>query len=261
MNAYSSFPDGINLPRSEAPALLSAPNLIVDYASVSRPVHDPPDNYLDVISSRAGDLAIVIGNTGSADPLPALCARHFLQGAISLGQTKPQPFTRGLNAMIYDCCETKGYLSCFYAQYSRCSSMLRYVNAGHEAPLLIRGLTDEVLRLEKGGPVLGLQARPTYAQGSLQLRPGDQLVAFTHGVVESLARQTSGSAEAVLVNLMKSCRHRRAAELVSLIIAKTGAVATETCLDLGVIAARVDATSAGKDALTIQTNTALLAEA
>ena len=66
---------------------------------------------------------------------------------------------------------------------------LRYLCAGHPAPLLLRD--GRVVRRLEGGqrPLLGLEAREL-SLGEEQLQPGDILVVYTDGVVE--ARDSAG---------------------------------------------------------------------
>ena len=61
---------------------------------------------------------------------------------------------------------------------------LRYANAGHPAPLLLRA-DGGLERLETGGPVLGIVADAAYEEAALPLRGRDRLVLFTDGVLEA----------------------------------------------------------------------------
>jgi serine phosphatase RsbU (regulator of sigma subunit) len=66
--------------------------------------------------------------------------------------------------------------------------MLRYVNAGHPPPILFRQNGNgefELLRLERGGPVLGLLPEGQYEQGEQGIMATDLLVAFSDGIVEA----------------------------------------------------------------------------
>ena len=61
---------------------------------------------------------------------------------------------------------------------------LRYVNAGHNPPALVRadGRTET---LTEGGMVLGLFDSVPYAAGSVQMNAGDVLVVYSDGVSET----------------------------------------------------------------------------
>ena len=58
------------------------------------------------------------------------------------------------------------------------------MNAGHNAPLVLRG--DDVLRLEACGPVVGLLPGARYGQDEFCLQAGDVFVAYTDGISEAL---------------------------------------------------------------------------
>lgn len=63
---------------------------------------------------------------------------------------------------------------------------LRYVNAGHEAPLLLRKRSDRVDRLHDGGPVLGCLPEAKYSAGEVQLSVGDTLILYSDGISEAV---------------------------------------------------------------------------
>lgn len=75
------------------------------------------------------------------------------------------------------------FITLFYALMDTASRQLRYTNAGHNPPIVIRR-GEEVLRLGEGGPVLGVFPDWTYDHQTLTLNPGDRLLLFTDGVTE-----------------------------------------------------------------------------
>jgi sigma-B regulation protein RsbU (phosphoserine phosphatase) len=62
------------------------------------------------------------------------------------------------------------------------------VNAGHNPPMVFRRANGsrEVLRLDTGGPVIGLIEDCVYRQGCVTLSAGDVLVAYTDGISEAM---------------------------------------------------------------------------
>ena len=66
---------------------------------------------------------------------------------------------------------------------------MRYINAGHNYPILLRA-SGSVERLETGGPPFGVpqfsDAEIVYASARVQLDPGDLLFIFTDGVAEAV---------------------------------------------------------------------------
>ena len=62
---------------------------------------------------------------------------------------------------------------------------MTYVNGGHNPPLVFRK-SGQVLRLETGGPVVGLLPILSYQEANVSLEDGDMLVAFTDGISEAM---------------------------------------------------------------------------
>lgn len=111
-----------------------------------------------------------------------------------------------INRLLCHSTSDATYVTFFYAEYDEQTRQLTYVNAGHNPPLLFRAqsVADEhttmqsvttfsdgrveaqCFRLDKGGPVIGLFEQSRYEQGTVHLRSGDLLIAYTDGVTEAL---------------------------------------------------------------------------
>lgn len=76
------------------------------------------------------------------------------------------------------------YTTLFAGSLNPLNGDLRYVNGGHNPPLLVRA-NKEVVRLAPTGPMVGLLPGVTFAEGRAHVGPGDTLVIFTDGVVEA----------------------------------------------------------------------------
>jgi len=63
------------------------------------------------------------------------------------------------------------------------SGALRFVNAGHNPPFVLRARAPESL-MASAIP-LGMMAGTTYLEGDLKLEPGDLLVAYSDGLTEA----------------------------------------------------------------------------
>jgi sigma-B regulation protein RsbU (phosphoserine phosphatase) len=90
-----------------------------------------------------------------------------------------------LNQLVYDSSAPNRYATFFYGEYNAASRVFRYVNAGHNPPMVFR-TSGEVVRLDVGGPVVGLIQDCVYERGCVTLDAGDRLVAFTDGVSEAM---------------------------------------------------------------------------
>jgi sigma-B regulation protein RsbU (phosphoserine phosphatase) len=86
------------------------------------------------------------------------------------------------------------------------------VNGGHNPPMVFRG--GEVIRLEEGGPMVGLFRPSRYSQASLTMQRGDVLVLFTDGISEAMNDRDEEWDEERLVEAVRSCRERAAADMI-----------------------------------------------
>jgi phosphoserine phosphatase RsbU/P len=130
-----------------------------------------------------------------------------------------------MNGFLHRSTGSNSYATFFYAQLDERSRQLRYVNAGHNPPYLLRpaawhaaGTSDapaEIRELTIGGTVLGLFPQMTYEEASVQLRSGDVLVAFTDGVTEALNASEEEFGEERLKNLLRGVIHLPAGEISS----------------------------------------------
>ena len=81
------------------------------------------------------------------------------------------------------------FASMIYLEIAANEPNVRFINAGHQPPLLIQG--DQVSEWPKGGPALGIQPRASYSTQSLNLNPGETLFFYSDGLVE--ARNLEGN--------------------------------------------------------------------
>jgi sigma-B regulation protein RsbU (phosphoserine phosphatase) len=120
------------------------------------------------------------------------------------------------------------YLTLFVAVVDGASGLVRYVNAGHNPPMVLRG-DGPAESLGPTGRPLGLFPGGGYAEGRTVLRPGDALFLYTDGLVEAeddrgepfgaaklealLVRERASSPTGLLASVEESLhRHRGAQE-------------------------------------------------
>lgn len=151
--------------------------------------------------------------------LPAAIMMSNMQAALKSAASDklpPNVLCNQLNKLLCGSIPINRFITCFYGLLDTRSGVLRFTNAGHNSPLLVRG--DKVLSLETGGKVLGAFADSIYAEGQIPLRSGDRLVLFTDGLTE--VRNAAGEefGEARLRELLASEHRRNAQDLQSLIL-------------------------------------------
>jgi sigma-B regulation protein RsbU (phosphoserine phosphatase) len=88
-----------------------------------------------------------------------------------------------LNKQLYANTSPEKYATFCFALYDEPRSMLKYTNAGHLPPILLRN-GEPYSELGVTGTVVGAFPFSRYEEQEIELRSGDLLVAYTDGVVE-----------------------------------------------------------------------------
>jgi sigma-B regulation protein RsbU (phosphoserine phosphatase) len=87
-----------------------------------------------------------------------------------------------LNRQLFATTAPEKYATFYFAIYDDATHALRYTNAGHLAPILVRG--NDLSLLDSTGTVVGAFPIARYAEKTVALQQGDMLVAYTDGIVE-----------------------------------------------------------------------------
>jgi len=91
-----------------------------------------------------------------------------------------------LNELLYeDLTRAELFISMFYVSYSFRTRQLRYANAGHNRPLLVKRRAPGCSDLDTEGLILGVLPDFDFEEKSIHLDPGDILLLYTDGIVEA----------------------------------------------------------------------------
>jgi serine phosphatase RsbU (regulator of sigma subunit) len=164
----------------------------IEFAVKFLPFSEVGGDYYDVFRVSDGEVALVLGDVAGKG-LPAALLMGVVHGAVrgaSTGGTGADhaELAEHLNEILCSRIAGNRYVTLFWGSVDTSGHTLRYVNAGHVPPLLVRRTADggvEVERLETGGPVVGLLPGASFRAGETRFGDGDLLVAFSDGLSET----------------------------------------------------------------------------
>ena len=194
----------------------------LDYYEDWRLAPGASGDYLDYFDTPDGYLELAIGDVAGKGMSRALrTSLHDLVRAMRLDAGfGPADLITAIDKAFYQTCPDNCYATLFLARYDPYTGQLRYANACHEAPLILRPAGDRwrIIALETSGPVIGMLRRPSYREGSVSLKPGDLLVAYTDGLYE--ARNATGQEWGYrnLLDTLQSCAARKAHDIVDYVM-------------------------------------------
>ena len=144
-------------------------------------------DYYDFVPLAEGRLALAVGDA-SGKGLPAVLmisnVQLSLRTAALLAGNDRRATLETVNRHVYATSLLDRYATLFYGVLDGTARKLHYVNAGHPSPLVLRR-NGSIDWLETGGAPVGMFPDWQYEDGSVELRPGDLVVAFTDGVIEA----------------------------------------------------------------------------
>lgn len=110
-----------------------------------------------------------------------------------------------LNARMNEVRDRNRYATLFMGSINPDDGAMRYVNAGHNPPLLVPADGGPVVRLEPTGPMVGLLPGAAFWEGRTRMMPGDVLIIFTDGVIDAEDIHGKELGEQPLVETARAC--------------------------------------------------------
>jgi serine phosphatase RsbU (regulator of sigma subunit) len=168
-----------------------------------RPANTVGGDYFDLIDLGGGRLALVLGDVAGKG-MPAALLMALLQASlrtlITAGFRGSELLTK-LNAHLFANIPSNRLITLFYAEVDPGSGSLQYINAGHNAPFVLRA-GGAVERLPATAVALGVMEDETFAPAAARLAPGDRLFLYTDGVTEAFNPKDEEYGEARLQALL-----------------------------------------------------------
>ena len=202
----------------------------IELCGFCKPASQVGGDYYDFVSlgeDRAGICIADVAGKGIAAALLMSVVQASLRGQLFNGReyAGAGAVASMLNRLICACVSTARYVTCFYGQLNANDGSFRFVNAGHNPPLLLTNSTDgamqgEFQRLSSGGTVLGMFPEAGFEEEVVFLRAGDILVAYTDGVTEAMNPQEEEFSEERLRAAILESSDRSAAEILNTIVAR-----------------------------------------
>ena len=163
--------------------------------------------------------------------IPAALLMATFQASLKTLSATPSSLGELVAAMNrYACSSSQNglrFTTAFIAELTPSSKSLTYINAGHNAPLLLRA-SGQSIELSDGGLPLGIKADAPYESGTVILESNDWLVAFTDGVIEAMNRTGEEYGQRRLISVINSGRPATPDEMLRRLMSNLDAFVQET---------------------------------
>jgi sigma-B regulation protein RsbU (phosphoserine phosphatase) len=184
------------------------------FVASSLPCRTIGGDFVEYLELPGASFGMAVGDVAGKGPAAALVAA-MLQGMFSIvastREPEPSAVLSTLNAGLHARDVHPKFATLFYGVLAP-DGRFTYSNAGHQPPILVRA--GETRVLAEGGPILGVFENAAFPGESVQLSPGDMVVAFSDGVTDAAAVDGADFGMERLIEVVASARARTADELL-----------------------------------------------
>jgi predicted permease len=199
---------------------------IAEFAAISLPARSIGGDYYDFIQVGEQRIGIALADV-SGKGITAALIMSVVQASLRIiasdGDISLPRLAARMNDFLYRTTPGNKYATFFYARVDGDRRQLRYVNAGHNPPYLVRmrppGADDKteadppMEELTIGGAVVGMLPGMSYEEATVDLCSGDVLLAYTDGVTEAHNPDNVEFGEDRLKTLLRGVAHLSAEEI------------------------------------------------
>jgi sigma-B regulation protein RsbU (phosphoserine phosphatase) len=167
----------------------SAPPVLEGYEfqGISFSCYEIGGDYYDFIRRPDGRMMIALGDVsgkGTAAALLMSSLHAAIHAQISAKSTLWET-VHSVNIYLAENTPANRFVTLFLAELEPTTGHLKYINAGHNPPLIARA-DGSVSQLGSGGLPLGIMPQAEYETGELNLHSGESLVVYSDGVSEAV---------------------------------------------------------------------------
>jgi sigma-B regulation protein RsbU (phosphoserine phosphatase) len=198
-----------------------------DIAGLNIPCDQVGGDYYDFIEIDPCRLGIIIADV-SGKGISASLLMASLRAALHV-EIRPQvsvaDMAGRLNDFVHRSAAINRFITFFFCELNLKTGALRYINAGHNPPVLLEK-GGEISRLEPGGFCLGMFPSVVYEAREVSLGVGDAVLLYTDGVTDSRDKNNHEFGEDCLIELVKKNVRQPAEKILEKICAELTAFTT-----------------------------------
>lgn len=186
-----------------------------DIAGRNLPTYQVGGDYYDFIPMGSNRLGVTIADVSGKGPGAALHMVSFRTRleVEAIPEYDIQEMTSQLNEFVHRKTDTNRFISFFFCELNNLTGELKYVNAGHNPPIVLKR-TGKTERLGSCGMCLGMFPSEKYEMHAVSFEQGDIAVLFTDGITECRNEDNKEFGERRFVKLIRENTDCLAKELM-----------------------------------------------
>ena len=160
----------------------------LDYFGICKPAEAVGGDYFDYFKIRNDEIVFAIGDIAGHGLSSALLMAGlvgFVRSNATIYRDKLNEFMNKINKLMCNSTDGSKFATFFYSIYNETDKSLKFINAGHNPPLLYRMKTNTFSELKTNGFIIGAVPDIKYNEVSESLQEKDILVFYTDGITEA----------------------------------------------------------------------------
>jgi serine phosphatase RsbU (regulator of sigma subunit) len=192
-----------------------------DIAGTNIPCNQVGGDYYDFIAIDPCRLAVIVADVSGKGMSAALLMASLRAALIAeVGpQLRLENMAAKLNDFVHSSSAPNRFITFFFCELDMRAGVLRYINAGHNPPIVI-AKDSTVTRLDPTGFCLGMFPAVAYEVSQVTLDKGDMVVLFTDGITDARNKDNGEFGEENLIGLLKKNTKKSASEIVGKVCAE-----------------------------------------
>jgi len=182
-------------------------------ASIYKPHLGVGGDYFDFVEFEDDIITLCIADISGKGIAAALLMANFQANFRTLLNKRSSlvVFVKELNESLFRITQGDKFLTFFVAEYNRQTHEMKYINAGHNPPVMV--MNNEVHLLKKGCTILGsFPELPAVEMGDVFLKEDTLLLMFTDGLTDIQNEQKEYFSEDLLMAFVQANGHLSAEE-------------------------------------------------
>ncbi len=158
-----------------------------EFQGISFSCYEIGGDYYDFIRRPDGKMMIALGDVSGKGTAAALLmsSLHAAVHAQIAAKSSLWQTVTSVNEYLAENTPANRFVTLFLGELDPETGLVRYINAGHNPPL-VANANGAMSQLDAGGLPLGLMPMSQYEEGELYLGTGDMLVVYSDGVSEAV---------------------------------------------------------------------------
>ena len=170
-------------------------------------------DFIPITKNKWGLLIADVSGKGIPAALFMALSRTMIH-ASTMGNSTVANSMEQANKLIFADTKSGAFVTLFYGIIDSKQKTFRYVNAGHNPPILLKEAANEIVLLKARGIALGAVEDIKLQEAEVKLTPGDEVILYTDGVTEAINQKKEQFSQERLIKVIKDNRNLSAQDLM-----------------------------------------------